>query len=48
MKGFHIEAIEHSYRAVELFKTTCPVAESVRGSQRRSGLVAARAQGATS
>lgn len=48
MKGFHIEAIEHSYRAVELFKTTCPVAESVRSSQRRSGLVAARAQGAAS
>ncbi|MGE4506275.1 MAG: MotA/TolQ/ExbB proton channel family protein [Desulfovibrionaceae bacterium] len=25
MKGFHIEAIEHSYRALELFKTTCPM-----------------------
>ncbi|MGE4292639.1 MAG: MotA/TolQ/ExbB proton channel family protein [Desulfovibrio sp.] len=28
MKGFHIEAIEHSYRALELFKTTCPVGEA--------------------
>ncbi|SNS07413.1 Biopolymer transport protein ExbB/TolQ [Humidesulfovibrio mexicanus] len=27
MKGFHIEAIEHSYRALERFKTTCPLAE---------------------
>ena len=28
MKGFHIEAIEHSYRALELFKTTCPLGET--------------------
>jgi len=27
MKGFHIEAIEHSYRALERFKTSCPLGE---------------------
>ncbi len=26
MKGFHIEAIEHSYRAVERFRRNCPLA----------------------
>lgn len=36
MKGFHIEAIEHSYRALERFKTSCPVAEeaAARGTSR--------------
>lgn len=28
MKGFHIEAIEHSYRALELFKAGCPWARA--------------------
>ncbi len=31
MKGFHIEAVEHSYRAVELFKTTCPASPIGKG-----------------
>ena len=28
MRGFHIEAIEHSYRAIERFKRNCPAAQS--------------------
>lgn len=31
MKGFHIEAIEHSYRAVERFRSNCPHAAGLRG-----------------
>lgn len=27
MRGFHIEAIEHSYRAIERFKRNCPAAQ---------------------
>lgn len=30
MKGFHIEAIEHSYRAVERFRQHCPHANTLR------------------
>ena len=30
MKGFHIEAIEHSYRAVERFQRNCPHAADLR------------------
>lgn len=30
MKGFHIEAIEHSYRAVERFQRNCPHAAELR------------------
>lgn len=30
MKGFHIEAIEHSYRAVERFQRNCPHAAEMR------------------
>ena len=30
MKGFHIEAIEHSYRAMVLFSRNCPHAEQIR------------------
>ena len=29
MKGFHIEAIEHSYRAVDRFKRNCPHAQEL-------------------
>lgn len=29
MRGFHIEAIEHSYRAIERFKRNCPAAQKV-------------------
>lgn len=35
MKGFHIEAIEHSYHALELFKTTCPCNEERENSDAR-------------
>ena len=31
MKGFHIEAIEHSYRAVERFRNHCPHATTLQG-----------------
>ncbi|MDR3073260.1 MAG: MotA/TolQ/ExbB proton channel family protein [Deltaproteobacteria bacterium] len=31
MKGFHIEAIEHSYRAVERFRRNCPHAAAASG-----------------
>lgn len=30
MRGFHIEAIEHSYRAMDLFSRNCPHAERIR------------------
>lgn len=30
MKGFHIEAIEHSYRAVDLFMRNCPHAQTIQ------------------
>ncbi|MEF2146360.1 MAG: MotA/TolQ/ExbB proton channel family protein [Desulfovibrionaceae bacterium] len=48
MKGFHIEAIEHSYRALELFKTTCPLGEGSRQLLKRPNLLAAKAEGAAS
>lgn len=31
MKGFHIEAIEHSYRAVDIFIRKCPHAKTLLG-----------------
>ena len=46
MKGFHIEAIEHSYRALELFRTTCPSSEEP-GRERRLVAKLARAEGAS-
>lgn len=33
MKGFHIEAIEHSYRAVERFQRNCPHAAELQKAQ---------------
>ncbi len=35
MKGFHIEAIEHSYRAVDLFLRNCPHADEIRAAKPR-------------
>ncbi len=45
MKGFHIEAIEHSYRAVELFQRNCPAAKDAEAHAPR-GLHAAAEAGA--
>lgn len=36
MKGFHIEAIEHSYRAVHLFQRNCPHARTVHEAESSS------------
>lgn len=38
MKGFHIEAIEHSYRAVDLFARHCPHATTLHAERRAQEL----------
>ena len=37
MKGFHIEAIEHSYRAVERFRRSCPHAAGQQAATEEDG-----------
>ena len=36
MKGFHIEAIEHSYRAVDLFLRNCPHSQTIMAEREQS------------